>query len=104
MPALLRQARHGAAGLALLALPACVAAPMPPPGTPEFAAAQASRGYDCGLSVERGRILARLERGERARFLAASSSFAVKSYRLPRPCGPGERAAVQHELTRLVRR
>lgn len=101
---MLRQAKRGAAGLALLALPACVSVPMPPPGTPEFAAAQASRGYDCGLKVDPGRIMAQLERGERARFLAASRSFAVKSYRAPRPCGLGERADVQQELTRLARR
>ncbi len=77
---------------------------MPPRGTPEFAAAQVSRGYDCGLPVQRGQIIAGLERGERARFLAASSGFAVKSYRAPKPCGLMERAVVQQELSGLARR
>lgn len=93
-----------AAALSLLVLPGCVAAPMPPPGTPEFAAAQASRGYDCGLRVDRGGIVAQMERGERARFQTASRSYAVSAYRAPRACGAGERARVQQELARLAGR
>lgn len=77
---------------------------MPPSGTPEFAAYQVSRGYDCGLRVDRGAILSNIERDDRPRFLAASSSYAVKAYKAPRRCDAIERLSVQNELGRLTTR
>lgn len=88
---------------ALLGLVACTAVG-PVPGTPEFAAARVSRAYDCGLRVDRSRIIARLDRQERQRFVAANAVYAVKSYKAPRPCDPAERAAVQREVGTLARR
>lgn len=87
----------------LLGLAACTTAG-PVPGTVEYAAATVSRGYDCGLSVDRGRIIARLGKQERASFLAANASYAVKSYKAPHPCGNAERERVQGELAALSRR
>lgn len=99
----MRFARPAVAALSLLGLAACTTVAALP-GTPEFAAAQVSRGYDCGLRVERGRVLAKLPSDERQRFLAASSRFAVKAYKAPRRCDSGERLAVQRELGLLTRR
>ena len=87
----------------LLGLAACTTAG-PMPGTPEFAAAQVSRAYDCGVRVDRGRVMARLPREERQRFTAANASFAVKSYKAPRSCDAYERASVQRDLAALARR
>jgi hypothetical protein len=87
----------------LLGLAACTTAG-PVPGSVEYAAATVSRGYDCGLRVERGRIIARLDRGERAAFLAANAGYAVKSYKAPHACGTAERERVQGELAALSRR
>lgn len=91
------------AALPLTGLAACTTL-APLPGTPEYAAAQVSRGYDCGLRVDRAGVIARLPRDERPRFLAASSGFAVKAYKAPRSCDAGERASVQRELAVLTRR
>jgi len=70
----------------------------PMPGTPEFTAAQVSRAYDCGLRVDRGRIIARLPAEQRGRFVAANASYAVKSYNAPRRCEASERERLQAEL------
>ncbi len=72
------------------------------PGTPEYAAAQVSRGYDCGLRVERARVAARLRADERPVFRQAGAQAAVRSYNAPRHCSDWERAAVQGELNRLT--
>lgn len=85
------------AALAACSLAGCVSAG-PIPGTPEFAAARVSRAYDCGLGVDRGRIIAGFHKEERARFIAANASYAVKSYKAPRRCEAGERAELQREL------
>lgn len=74
------------------------------PGTPEFAAAQVSRAYDCGVRVDRGRVMARLPRDERQRFMAANASFAVKSYKAPRSCEASERANIQRDVAALAHR
>ncbi|PZO00182.1 MAG: hypothetical protein DCF30_10195 [Hyphomicrobiales bacterium] len=87
----------------LLGLSACTTMG-PEPGTPEFAAAQVSRAYDCGLRVDRGQMLARLPREERQRFVAANASFAVKAYKAPRSCEASERASVQRDVAALGRR
>jgi hypothetical protein len=91
------------AALPLCGLAACTTL-APAPGTPEFAAAQVSRGYDCGLRVDRARVLARLPADQRPRFLSAGGGYAVKSYKAPRRCEAGERARVQSELSTLARR
>ena len=87
----------------LLGLAACTSAG-PIPGTPEFAAAQVSRGYDCGVRVDHGRVMARLPRDDRQRFMAANAAFAVKSYKAPRSCDSYERASIQRDLAALARR
>ncbi|MBD3849485.1 hypothetical protein GGC47_001560 [Bosea sp. OAE752] len=87
----------------LLGLTACTSAG-PIPGTVEYAAATVSRGYDCGLRVDRGRIIARLDRQERAAFVAANAGYAVRSYKAPHACGSAERERVQGELAALSRR
>ena len=87
----------------LLGLAACTTAG-PVPGTPEFAAAQVSRAYDCGVWVDRGRVIARLPREERQRFMTANASFAVKSYKAPRSCDASERSSVQRDVAVLGRR
>jgi hypothetical protein len=74
------------------------------PGTPEFAASQVSRAYDCGVRVDRGQVMARLAREERPRFMAANAAFAVKSYKAPRSCDAYERASVQRDVAALGRR
>jgi hypothetical protein len=86
-----------------LGLSACTTAG-PLPGTPEFAAAQVSRAYDCGLRVDRARIVGRLRQDERRRFTLANAAFAVKSYKAPRACDGAERASVQRDLSALARR
>lgn len=86
-----------------LGLSACTTAG-PLPGTPEFAAAQVSRAYDCGLRVDHGRIASRLPPDERRRFTLANAAFAVKSYKAPRACDAAERASVQRDLSALAKR
>jgi hypothetical protein len=86
-----------------LGLSACTTAG-PPPGTPEFAAAQVSRAYDCGLRVDRGRVVNRMPKDERQRFAMANAAYAVKSYKAPRACDAAERASVQRDVTALARR
>lgn len=93
----------GAGGAVMLGLAGCVTAG-PIPGTPEYAAAQVSRGYDCGVQVDRHRVIARLAPQERRRFVEANASFAVKSYNAPRRCDAAERQSVQRELRELARR
>lgn len=92
-----------AGGALMLGLAGCVTA-NPIPGTPEYVAAQVSRGYDCGVSVDRHRVIARLAPQERRRFLDANASFAVKSYNAPRRCDALERQTVQRELRELAAR
>lgn len=85
------------------ALGACtVAGPMP--GTVEYAAATVSRAYDCGLPVDRDRIIARLDRQERQRFVAANAGYAVKSYKAPHRCEASERERIKGEIGALARR
>lgn len=91
------------AALTALGLSGCIALG-PLPGTPEYSASRVSRGYDCGVRSDRARILARLDREERARFLAAGSGFAVKAYKAPQSCDAHERAEIQRELAQLARR
>ncbi len=92
------------AGLPLaLGLSACTTAG-PLPGTPEFAAARVSRAYDCGLRVDRGRIVGHMRKDERHRFALANAAFAVKSYKAPRACDAAERASVQRDVAALARR
>lgn len=91
------------AGLALLCLAACTTVE-PVPGTPEFAASRVSRAYDCGLRPDRGRVMSRLERQERPRFVAANQAFAVKAYRAPKGCDATERSTIQRELAGLTGR
>lgn len=93
----------GAGGAVMLGLAGCVSAG-PIAGTPEYAAAQVSRGYDCGVKVERSRVIARLAPQERRRFVEANASYAVKSYNAPRRCDASERQSVQRELNELARR
>ncbi len=88
-PSLVALAAAGLAGCTVMG---------PMPGTPEFTAAQVSRAYDCGLRVDRGRIIARLPAEQRGRFVAANASYAVKSYNAPRRCEASERERLQAEL------
>ena len=87
----------------LLGLPACSVAG-PAPGTVEYAAATVSRAYDCGLRVDRGRIIARIDRQERQRFVEANQRYAVSSYRAPHACDLAERERVRGEIVALARR
>ncbi|QEL26304.1 hypothetical protein FQV39_29640 [Bosea sp. F3-2] len=91
------------AGALLLGLGACTTVG-PVPGTVEYAAATVSRAYDCGLRVDRSRIIARLDRQERQRFIEANAGYAVKSYKAPRRCEASERERVQGEIGALARR
>jgi hypothetical protein len=100
MPSILKPA---AAAVLLAALGACtVAGPMP--GTVEYAAATVSRAYDCGLRVDRHRIIARLDRRDRQRFIAANAGYAVKSYKAPHRCESAERERIKSEIGTLARR
>lgn len=74
------------------------------PGTPEYAAAQVSRGYDCGLRPDRRRIISRLSPDERRRFTQANAIYAVRSYNAPQVCGLYERSRISSELSGLARR
>lgn len=85
------------------ALGACtVAGPMP--GTVEYAAATVSRAYDCGVPVDRSRIIARLDRQDRQRFVTANAGYAVKSYKAPHRCEASERERIKGEIGALARR
>lgn len=68
------------------------------PGTPEYAAQLVSRGYDCGLRPQRGRIAAAYRGEERRRFMAANAGHAVRSYNRPVACGEWERSQVARDL------
>jgi hypothetical protein len=96
-------AKFCAGSAVMLGLAGCVTAG-PIPGTPEYAAAQVSRGYDCGVRVDRSRVISRLAPQERRRFVEANASFAVKSYNAPRRCDALERQTVQRELRELAAR
>lgn len=85
------------ATLAAVGVAGCLAAG-PERGTPEFTASQVSRAYDCGLRVDRSRIIARLPAEQRRRFVAANATYAVKSYKAPRNCEASERERLQQEL------
>ncbi|MCO5092164.1 hypothetical protein [Bosea sp. (in: a-proteobacteria)] len=100
-PASIRKAIAAAALLAMLA--ACTAAG-PEPGTVDYAAATVSRAYDCGLRVDRGRIIAGLDRQDRPRFVAANAGYAVKSYKAPHRCEATERERVRSAIGTLARR
>jgi hypothetical protein len=76
----------------------------PEVGTPEYAAFLTSRGYDCGVTVPRGRVLARQGGEARGRYVAAGQRFAVRAYVKPEACSLSERAEVAAELKRLARR
>lgn len=95
--------RPVAAAALCAALGACVTAG-PVPGTVEYAAAAVSRAYDCGLRVDRGRIIAGLDARERQRFVAANASYAVKSYKAPHRCEASERERIRGEIGALARR
>jgi hypothetical protein len=99
-----RVARRWLAVLAPLALAACQHQTSYLPGTPEHSAAIVSRGYDCGLRVERGRVVEAYRGAERQRFVSANQQMAVRSYNAPRHCTDGERALVAGELRSLARR
>ncbi len=101
MPAL----KPSLAALAACGLAGCVGTSVgPAPGTPEFTASRVSRAYDCGVGVDRGRIIAGRPREDRSRFIAANASYAVKSYKAPRRCEASERAELQRELQARARR
>ncbi|MGX5736698.1 hypothetical protein [Bosea thiooxidans] len=95
--------KPGCAGALFATLAACTVAG-PAPGTVEYAAATVSRAYDCGLRVDRGRIIAKLDRQERQRFVEANAQYAVASYRAPHACGSAERERIQGEVVALARR
>jgi hypothetical protein len=95
---------HHLAAIPVLALLGGCTGFGPVPGTPEYAAAQVSRCYDCGLRPDRQRILSRLAPDERRRFTQANAVYAVRSYNAPRACGLYERSRVSSELNGLVRR
>lgn len=102
MPLSSTQKRVSAAALCG-ALAACTASG-PRPGTVEYAAATVSRAYDCGLRVDRGGILARLDARDRQRFVAANAGYAVKSYTAPHRCEASERERIRGEVGALARR
>jgi hypothetical protein len=86
-------------------LTACTTAGIPyAPGTPEYAAALVSRGYDCGVRVDRAGVSRPLSGDERRRFVRAGQELSVKAYNAPRGCSAVERASVQHELRSLAAR
>jgi hypothetical protein len=90
--------------LAPLVLTACQQHNAYTPGTPEYAAAIVSRGFDCGLRVERGRVVAVYRGDERQRFVATNQQLAVRSYNLPRACNEAERASVAEALRQIAQR
>jgi len=96
-------ATSAVAALLFAALAACTVAG-PVPGTVEYAAATVSRAYDCGLQVDRSRIIARLDSGDRQRFIAANAGYAVKSYKAPHRCEASERERIKGEIGVLARR
>lgn len=100
----MRTAPFCTAGLAALALSACTVTADPMAGTPEFTAARVSRGYDCGIRVDRARILAHMPAQDRKRFVVANADYAVKSYKAPKACEAGERERVRSDLQFLARR
>lgn len=100
----MRMAPFCVAGSAALLLSACTVGADPGPGTPEFTAARVSRGYDCGIRVDRARILAHMPAQERRRFVVANADYAVKSYKAPKACGMGEREEVRRDLQLLAQR
>ncbi len=85
-----------------IGLAGCVTGPAP--GSAEFVAAQVSRAYDCGLPVERQRVMAQLPPQERRPFVEANARQAVKSYNAPRLCDASERQAVRQRLRELAGR
>lgn len=88
-----------------LPLAACQTMAMrPEAGTPEYAAFMTSRGYDCGLRVERGRLISVHRGQERAAYVSAGQRYSVQAYNKPQACGAHERAEVAAELRRLARR
>lgn len=93
-----------AAAVALFAALGACTVTGPLPGTVEYAAATVSRAYDCGLPVDRNRIIARLDRQDRQRFVAANAGYAVKSYKAPHRCGASERERIKGEIGALARR
>lgn len=92
------------AGLAALGLSACTLVADPRPGTPEFTAARVSRGYDCGVWVDRARIIAHMPAQDRRRFMVANADYAVKSYKAPKTCAASEREEVRRDLQVLAQR
>ncbi len=97
-------ARLWVAVLVPLALCACNQHNAFMPGTPEYAAALVSRGYDCGLRVERGRVVAAYGRDDRRRFVSTNQLLAVRSYNAPKECSDTERAGVADALRQLAKR
>lgn len=93
-----------AAAAALFVMLAACTVAGPVPGTVEYAAATVSRAYDCGLQVDRGRIIARLDASDRPRFVAANAGYAVKSYKAPHRCEANERERIKGEVGALARR
>jgi hypothetical protein len=93
-----------AAAVALFAAFGACTVAGPLPGTVEYAAATVSRAYDCGLPVDRNRIIARLDRQDRQRFVAANAGYAVKSYKAPHRCETSERERIKSEIGALARR
>ncbi len=74
------------------------------PGTPEYAAALVSRGYDCGLRPDRAGVARPLTGEERRRFVRTGQELSVKAYNAPKGCGVVERATVSNELRMLAGR
>ncbi len=99
----MRPAKPLAAVLAAAVLAGCTTVASPRPGTVDYAAATVSRAYDCGLAVDRGRIIARLDRQDRQRFVAANAGYAVKSYKAPHRCEASERERIKGEIGALAR-
>jgi hypothetical protein len=88
-----------------LLLTACQTAGIPyAPGTPEYAAALVSRGYDCGLRSDRASIARPMDREERRRFVGTGQVMSVRAYNAPRGCSAVERATVMNELRAAARR
>ncbi|RYE35060.1 MAG: hypothetical protein EOP23_02575 [Hyphomicrobiales bacterium] len=100
----MKPAKTLGAVLAAAALAGCTTVASPRPGTVEYAAATVSRAFDCGLPVDRSRIIARFDRQDRPRFIAANAGYAVKSYKAPHRCEASERERVKGEIGALARR